>query len=66
MTHNIEVELEEYDSVQPIDDDIGSPEEPPLMSGHLQFDEIGITPPQKHRFLYVCYVMFGHLKERIV
>lgn len=36
-----EEELEEEDTIQPIDDELGSPQEPPLTGGHLPFVEMG-------------------------
>ena len=42
MTQEIEEELEEYDSIQPIGVEPGYLAEPPLMGGHLPFDEMGI------------------------
>jgi len=66
MTHEIEEELEEDDTIHPIDDELGSLEEPPLMGGHLPFDEIGITTPPEEKFMDVCNVTFDQLKKRIV
>lgn len=58
--------MEEDDTIQPADDKLGSLEEPPLMSGNIPFDEIGITPPPKDKFMEVCNVTFDPLKKRIM
>ena len=41
LTQEMEEEaLEEEYTIQPMDDESGTPEEPPLTSGHLPFEEI--------------------------
>jgi len=40
LTQNIEEELEEEETIQPIDDEPSSPEEPPLICDHLPFGEM--------------------------
>lgn len=66
MTQEIEEELKEDDAIHPIDDEPGSPKEPPLTSGHLPFDETEITPLPEDRVMDMCNVTFNYLKKRIV
>lgn len=58
--------MEEEDTIQPMDDEPGTPEEPPLTDDHLPFEEMGITPPPTYRVMDVCSVMFDQLKKSIM
>ncbi len=66
MTKEIEEELEEYDTIQPIHGEPGYPTKPPFTGGHLPFGEMGITPPPKNRVMGMCNVTFYQLKKNIV
>jgi len=66
MTHEIEEELEEDDVIHPIDDELDSLIGPPLMGGHLPFDDMGITPPLEGRVMDICNAIFDQLKKMIV
>ena len=57
--------MEEEDTIQPMDDELVSPEEPSLRGGHVLFREMGITPPPAEGVMDVCSVMFDYIKKRI-
>jgi len=66
MTQEIEEELEEEDTIQPMDDETGTPNEPPLSGGHLPFGEMGITPPLEDRVMGVYNFMFDQQENMIM
>jgi len=49
-----------------MDDELIYLGEPPLMGGHLPFDEIEISPPPRYRVMDVCNVTLDQLNERIL
>jgi len=49
--------LEEEYTIQPMDDEPGTQEEPLLIDDHLPFEEMGITPPLADRVMYMqCHI----------
>ena len=66
LTQEIEEVLEGEDTIQLMDDERGTPEEPPLTSGHLPFEKMGIPFPQTDRFMDVCSVTFDQFMKMIM
>jgi len=66
MTQEIEPELEEEDVIDPIEYELGTASDPPLTSGHLPFNKMGLTLPLEDMVMDVCYVTFNQLMKRVV
>lgn len=53
--------MEEEYTIQPMEEELNTPEEHPLICVHLTFREIGITPPPIDRVMDVLIVTFDQL-----
>jgi len=66
LNKEIQEEFEEEDTIQRMDDEPGTPEEPSLIGGYLPFGETRIIPPPTDRVMDVCSVKFDQQKKRIM
>lgn len=66
MARDLKENLEEEEDIEPIADETNIQSGPPLTSGHLPFNEMGIAPPPEDKVMDISKFTINHLKNRVV